>query len=235
MLTEWSVDEDRVNKGTTMSGSTEGAQRALLVLCVAALGACAHAASRVDRDPVDETMRRITALTDAQGGVVCAAERLESDRALRALLDSRSERDAGVAQPSGAWRLIRNQSMNLSQASEMMSQSFETAKSEARSTEPGAGVRSARAFAYFDAYSEIAANQGVRVLRRGQMSPAQASWAAAQYAAVWSEYYASPEGSEARGVALDWLTARSMAHPAVLVEYQEDFDHALRKLCMQAS
>lgn len=204
-----------------------------VALCATAVavGGCAHTSSGTEQDPVGETIRQMTALTSLDGEVVCAASHVESERALQALLDTRPERVATPARRSMAWTLAEAEDMNLSQVSEKASQSLAQAQSEARSMAPGASLRSARARAYFDTYAQVAGNPGVARVERGAPTPAELSWASAQFAAVWAEYFGSPEGSEERALALDWLTARAMAHPMILGAYRADFDRALEDRC----
>lgn len=201
---------------------------------VAVAGACAHGGTTSDHDPVVETMLVMSDLADADRGAVCASDRVEADRSLEALRTARSERVVTRARPSAAWVAGRGRDMNLSQASELTAQSVDRMQAEARSTEPGAGVRRARAMAFFEAYSEITSDRGVRSLRPGQPSPSEVRWAAADFATVWSDYFQSPEGSDEQALALDWLTGQAMAHPEMLVDYKSDFDRALNGLCLSS-
>jgi hypothetical protein len=99
-----------------------------------------------------------------------------------------------------------------------------------RAGEPGARLRSYRAMQAFDAYADAAGSTGVRSVPAGEASPADAAWAAARYASVWTEYFGT-EDAEARDQLLDWLTTRSMDNGDVLRAYHDDFAATLRNAC----
>lgn len=203
----------------------------VLVGAVLATGACAHLEYEAADDPVEEARLRLSSITGAEGDVICAAQSVERETGLQAL------RDNGVVQPLSAnpqarWREFQARGMNLSQASTQMSQAWENGKkaqTDQYNGVPNAYLMGNYAMSQFDAAFGAASNP--RPPRRPRPERSEDSWARAQYATVWTEFFSAPAGSEERDRMLDWLTSRSMANLAVLRTYHEEFSGALKNAC----
>lgn len=205
-----------------------------LVFLVAAAG-CAHGGFRAPEDPVEEARLRLGEILSAEGDVACAAERVEGDRGMAALLslgasggDSWEPRTPSMHR----WRSYQAQQMNLSQASAQLAQAeanYQTAQANAFNGVPNAQRLGEYAMWSFDALYAGITTTGPSGLRRKDGKTRGGSVSGAQYATVWTQYFSTDLEDTARDEVLDWLTTRSLANLDELRTYHEEFARALKR------
>jgi hypothetical protein len=199
------------------------------------LAACAHSEFE-SSDPATEVARRIEDITSAEGEVVCAAQRVDSQRMVAALFGIHTTVE-GKTEPAirSGPRIPTRSGPNLSQISAAAAGALAGARQANGETGGLARYRQRTNEREFDRYMNLATRQvrpGMGFVRgAGVRTSLEERGAAADYSTVWLEYfYRRDVGVEAGGI-LEWLRSRSQTDLEALRSYHDAFREALEVGC----